>query len=64
MRLAARFEAMVASDTRFEIPAKRHLGMVVFRLRGDNELTETYVIKESRFSRDTLILNNIYRFKG
>ncbi|OXA64352.1 Histidine decarboxylase [Folsomia candida] len=41
VRLAARFEAMVASDTRFEIPAKRHLGMVVFRLRGDNELTET-----------------------
>ncbi len=41
VRLAARFEAMVAADGRFEIPAKRHLGLIVFRLRGDNELTET-----------------------
>ncbi|ODM91369.1 Histidine decarboxylase [Orchesella cincta] len=41
VRLAARFEAMVAADSRFEISAKRHLGLVVFRLRGDNELTET-----------------------
>lgn len=28
------------ADHRFEIPAQRHLGMVVFRLKGDNELTE------------------------
>ena len=28
------------ADHRFEIPALRHLGMVVFRLRGDNHLTE------------------------
>ena len=40
VRLAARFEALVAGDPRFEIPTKRHLGMVVFRLRGENELTE------------------------
>ena len=28
------------ADQRFEIPAPRHLGMVVFRLRGENHLTE------------------------
>ncbi|XP_034255904.1 histidine decarboxylase isoform X3 [Thrips palmi] len=40
VRMAQKFEALVLSDPRFEIPAKRHLGMVVFRLVGDNELTE------------------------
>ncbi|CAF0837836.1 unnamed protein product [Didymodactylos carnosus] len=34
------FESYVKSDERFEIPAERHLGLVVFRLKGDNELTE------------------------
>lgn len=27
-------------DSRFEVPAQRHLGMVVFRLKGENEQTE------------------------
>ncbi|CAG7723973.1 unnamed protein product, partial [Allacma fusca] len=45
VRLAARFEALVAADSRFEIPAKRHLGMVVFRLKGDNDLTERLLKK-------------------
>ncbi|XP_055858861.1 histidine decarboxylase isoform X2 [Episyrphus balteatus] len=40
VRLAQRFEALVNADHRFEIPAKRHLGMVVFRIKGDNEITE------------------------
>ncbi|PSN51459.1 Histidine decarboxylase [Blattella germanica] len=40
VRLAQKFEALVLADQRFEIPAARHLGMVVFRLRGDNHLTE------------------------
>lgn len=30
---------MVLTDHRFEIPAARHLGLVVFRLIGDDELT-------------------------
>jgi len=30
----------VLNDKRFEIPAARHLGLVVFRLRGENHLTE------------------------
>ncbi|XP_068244610.1 aromatic-L-amino-acid decarboxylase [Palaemon carinicauda] len=45
VRLAAKFEAFVRSDPRFEIPAARHLGMVVFRLKGENELTEKLLKK-------------------
>ena len=40
MALAKHFELLIRDDERFEIPAKRHLGMVVFRLKGQNELTE------------------------
>ncbi|XP_015127352.1 histidine decarboxylase [Diachasma alloeum] len=45
VRLAQKFEALVLGDCRFEIPAKRHLGMVVFRLRGENTLTEKLLKK-------------------
>ncbi|XP_014474476.1 PREDICTED: histidine decarboxylase [Dinoponera quadriceps] len=45
VRLAQKFEALVLADTRFEIPATRHLGMVVFRLRGENTLTERLLKK-------------------
>ncbi|CAG0891143.1 unnamed protein product, partial [Darwinula stevensoni] len=40
VKLAEEFERHVRRDPRFEIPAKRHLGMVVFRLKGENERTE------------------------
>ncbi|WAR29722.1 DCHS-like protein [Mya arenaria] len=40
VRLARYFEEKVKNDPRFEIPAERHLGMVVFRLKGDNAQTE------------------------
>ncbi|XP_018322462.1 histidine decarboxylase [Agrilus planipennis] len=40
IRLAQKFEALVLADPRFEIPAARHLGLVVFRLIGENHLTE------------------------
>lgn len=40
VRMAAHFEELVRRDGRFEIPAKRHLGMVVFRLKGPNQMTE------------------------
>lgn len=40
VRLAQKFEALILADHRFEIPATRHLGMVVFRIKGENELTE------------------------
>lgn len=38
--MAKYFESLVKSDSRFEIPAKRHLGLVTFRLEGTNSLTE------------------------
>ena len=34
------FETLVKTDERFEIIAERHLGLVVFRLKGKNEITE------------------------
>ncbi|KAL0268988.1 UNVERIFIED_CONTAM: hypothetical protein PYX00_010743 [Menopon gallinae] len=40
VRLAQKFEALVLADPRFEVPCARHLGMVVFKLKGDNDLTE------------------------
>ncbi|CAK1593272.1 unnamed protein product [Parnassius mnemosyne] len=40
VRLAQKFEALVLADQRFEMPQPRNLGMVVFRLKGDNTLTE------------------------
>ncbi|XP_034173277.1 histidine decarboxylase [Osmia lignaria lignaria] len=45
VRLAQKFEALVLADARFEIPAARHLGLVVFRLRGENSLTECLLKK-------------------
>lgn len=45
VRLAQKFEALVLADPRFEIPATRHLGLVVFRLRGDNSWTERLLKK-------------------
>ena len=45
VRLAMAFEELVKMDTRFEIPAKRHLGMVVFRMKGHNQLTEMLLKK-------------------
>ncbi|XP_059062564.1 aromatic-L-amino-acid decarboxylase [Achroia grisella] len=40
VRLAQKFEALVLADQRFDIPQPRNLGMVAFRLKGDNALTE------------------------
>uniref|UniRef100_K1R2A9 Histidine decarboxylase n=1 Tax=Magallana gigas TaxID=29159 RepID=K1R2A9_MAGGI len=41
VRLTSKFEDLLRKDQRFEIPASRVLGMVVFRLWGENEMTET-----------------------
>ncbi|KAL7980074.1 hypothetical protein Chor_001342 [Crotalus horridus] len=38
--MAKYFESLLRSDPLFEIPAKRHLGLVVFRLKGPNWMTE------------------------
>ncbi|XP_052264324.1 histidine decarboxylase-like [Dreissena polymorpha] len=40
VRLAQYFEDKVRKDDRFDLPAVRNLGMVVFRLKGDNAKTE------------------------
>ncbi|XP_077483212.1 histidine decarboxylase [Amblyomma americanum] len=40
VQMAEIFESLVEADKRFEIPAKRHLGVVVFRLKGPNATTE------------------------
>ncbi|XP_043489065.1 histidine decarboxylase isoform X2 [Polistes fuscatus] len=45
IRLAQKFEALVLADPRFEIAATRHLGLVVFRLRGENNSTERLLKK-------------------
>jgi len=45
VRLAQKFEAFVRSDKRFEIPAARHMGMVVFRMKGENLMTEKLLKK-------------------
>jgi hypothetical protein len=31
--MGALFESLVKSDGRFELPAERHLGLVIFRLK-------------------------------
>ncbi|CAH1169928.1 unnamed protein product [Phaedon cochleariae] len=41
VRLAEKFESLVRGDSRFEMPFKRYLGLIVFRLVGDNVATET-----------------------
>jgi len=45
VRLAQKFEALVRSDNRFEIPAARHMGLIVFRLRGECAMTEKLLKK-------------------
>ncbi|NWT95215.1 DCHS decarboxylase, partial [Urocynchramus pylzowi] len=49
------FESLVKSDPLFEIPAKRHLGLVVFRLKGPNWLTEKLLKELSSSGRIFLI---------
>ncbi|XP_048477686.1 histidine decarboxylase isoform X3 [Plutella xylostella] len=40
VKLAKEFQALVESDVRFEVPQNSNLSLVVFRLKGDNALTE------------------------
>ncbi|KAI1280549.1 Histidine decarboxylase [Halotydeus destructor] len=43
--LAKAFRGMVDSDPRFEVPFDNYLGLVVFRLKGENGLTEKLLKK-------------------
>ncbi|KFR15212.1 Histidine decarboxylase, partial [Opisthocomus hoazin] len=54
------FESLVKSDPLFEIPAKRHLGLVVFRLKGPNWLTEKLLKELSTSGRLFLIPATIH----
>ena len=45
VHLAKLFEQLVSTDDRFEVPVERHMGMVVFRLKGENEMTEKLLKK-------------------
>ena len=45
IKLAIYFENLVRQDCRFEICAPRILGLVVFRLKSGNELTECLLKK-------------------
>ncbi|EFN70383.1 Histidine decarboxylase [Camponotus floridanus] len=58
VRLAQKFEALVFADARFEITAPRHLGLVVFRLRGENTLTEHTKQKNENFGSSLLLANS------
>lgn len=40
MKLAEEFAEMVTQDSRFELPVPPRLGLVCFRLKGDNEMNE------------------------
>ncbi|KAL8584094.1 hypothetical protein ACOMHN_022434 [Nucella lapillus] len=51
VELAKMFEKFVRKDHRFEIPAERTLGLVVFRLKGDNELTELLLKRLNKMGR-------------
>lgn len=50
--LARQFESMVSRDERFELMAQRHLGLVVFRIKGENEITEKLL---KQLNKDGLI---------
>ncbi|NXH20825.1 DCHS decarboxylase, partial [Bucco capensis] len=54
------FESLVESDPLFEIPAKRYLGLVVFRLKGPNWLTEKLLKELSHSGRLFLIPATIH----
>ena len=42
------------SDDRFEVPVERHMGMVVFRLKGENEMTEKLLKKLNGTGKNVL----------
>ncbi|XP_048337806.1 histidine decarboxylase isoform X1 [Sphaerodactylus townsendi] len=60
--MAKYFESLVRSDPLFEIPAKRHLGLVVFRLKGPNWMTEK-VLKDLNKSGSLCLIPAMVRDK-
>ncbi|XP_015281340.1 PREDICTED: histidine decarboxylase isoform X1 [Gekko japonicus] len=60
--MAKYFESLVRSDPLFEIPAKRHLGLVVFRLKGPNWMTEK-VLKDLNKSGSLFLIPAVIQDK-
>ncbi|XP_073509204.1 histidine decarboxylase [Phyllobates terribilis] len=58
--MAKYFESLVKADQLFEVPAKRHLGLVVFRLKGPNILTEQVLAELTRSGNMFLVPATIY----
>ena len=67
--MAQKFESLVEEDERFEVAAARHLGMVVFRLKGENDQTEKLLKKLNgsgtmnyfSFTKDVAILGSLIK---
>ena len=59
VHLAKVFEQLVGSDERFEVPVERHMGMVVFRLKGENEMTEK-LLKRLNGSGNAVLMKYFY----
>uniref|UniRef100_UPI0001A2C885 histidine decarboxylase isoform 2 n=1 Tax=Danio rerio TaxID=7955 RepID=UPI0001A2C885 len=55
VEMAKLFESLVRNDTHFQIPAQRHLGLVVFCLRAGNAATQELLRKLTRSGRMFLI---------
>ena len=61
--MAKEFEGLLRCDAMFEIPAERILGMVVFRLAGENERTEMLLKQLNRSGLIHMVpasLHNLY----
>ncbi|XP_040271707.1 histidine decarboxylase [Bufo bufo] len=58
--MAKYFESLVKADHIFEVPAKRHLGLVVFRLKGPNNLTEQLLAELTRSGNMFLVPATIH----
>merc|ERR1712168_1387448 len=65
IRRATYFAGLVGRDSRFEIPFKGQMGMVVFRLKGDRKLTELLMrrlnksgkmLVDAAFAKDQFVL--------
>uniref|UniRef100_A0A8C2WZQ0 Histidine decarboxylase n=1 Tax=Cyclopterus lumpus TaxID=8103 RepID=A0A8C2WZQ0_CYCLU len=58
--LAKLFESKIRSDPHFEVPAERHLGLVVFCLKGGNALTQELLRRLTRSGTMYLIPADIH----
>ncbi|KAM3624806.1 uncharacterized protein V6R79_001853 [Siganus canaliculatus] len=60
IEMAKLFESLMKSDPNFEIPVERHLGLVVFCLKGGNSLTQELLRRLTRSGTMHLIPADIH----